>query len=358
MTNPLDFGDIYDLDMFTYTVDKALSLDNVDGMVLSMPFSPDMARMLERVPEMGQVFQGVLAFSEKYDKPIAFSFFTEREYLDHLKEVLDFPIFDDAVQSVRGMRFLRDFTRSKEQVAVPIPFYPVAPSQVSEILQRARIENRNELFCHEALYILEHCGIRIVKTEFAANLNEAERAAGRLGYPLAMKVVSPQISHKSDVGGVVLNLKSEAELVEASEKMRSSVHEALPDAELRGVTLQAMAPEGHEIILGAKWDPLAGHVLMLGLGGIFVEVMEDVSFRVLPVSREDVREMIEELKGHRILKGFRGGKSADLEALCDAILRLAQLLKDFPEIKELDINPLMILVEGKGLIALDARILL
>jgi acyl-CoA synthetase (NDP forming) len=357
MTNPLDFGDIYDLDMFMYTVDKVLGLDNIDGMVLSMPFSPDMARMLEKVPEMGQVFQNVLAFSEKYDKPIAFSFFTEKEYLDHLKELLNFPIFDDAVQSVRGMRFLRDFTRSKNKTADPIPSYPVKTVLMSDILQKARNENRNELFCHEVLCILEHYGIQTVKTEFAASLDEAGKVAGRLGYPLAMKIVSPQISHKSDVGGVILNLKNEAELVEAYEKMYSSLQETLPDAELRGVTLQVMASEGYEMILGAKWDPSAGHVLMLGLGGIFVEVMEDISFRVVPVSSEDAQEMIAELKGHRILKGFRGSKPADLEALTDTILRLSQLLKDIPEIKELDINPVMILEEGKGLQALDARIL-
>jgi acyl-CoA synthetase (NDP forming) len=117
-----------------------------------------------------------------------------------------------------------------------------------------------------------------------------------------------------------------------------------------------MASEGYEMILGAKWDSSAGHVLMLGLGGIFVEVMEDVSFRVLPVSLEDAQEMIAELKGYRILEGFRGSKPADMDALTDIILRLAQLLKDFPEIKELDINPLMVFEEGKGLQALDARI--
>jgi len=356
MTNPLDFGDIYDLDMFMYTVDKVLGLDNIDGMVLSMPFSPDMARMLEKVPEMGQVFQNVLAFSRIYNKPIAFSFFTEKEYLDHLKELLNFPIFDDAVQSVRGMRFLRDFTRSKNKTADPIPSYPVKTVLVSDILQKARNENRNELFCHEALCILEHYGIRTVKTEFAANLNEAEKAADRLGYPLAMKIVSPQISHKSDVGGVVLNLKNEAELVEAYEKMCSSLQEALPDTELRGVTLQVMASEGYEMILGAKWDPSAGHVLMLGLGGIFVEVMEDISFRVVPLSREDAKEMIEELKGHRILEGFRGGRPADMEALTDTILRLSQLLNDFPEITELDVNPVLLFEKGQGLKALDARI--
>jgi len=356
MTNPLDFGDIYDLEILTYTIDKVLSLDDIDGIVLSMPFSPDMARMLERVPEMGQVFQRVLDFSVKYDKPIAFSFFTEKKHLEHLKDLLSFPIFDDAVQSVRGMKLLREFTRSKEKAAGSFPSYSVATNPVRDILQTAKDERRRELFCHEARRVLDHYGIDIVDTGFASNPEEAGNIARRLEYPLAMKIVSPQISHKSDFGGVALDLKEEADVARAYEEMLRSVEEALPDAEVRGVLLQKMAPMGQEMILGAIRDPSAGHVIMLGMGGVFVEIMEDVSLRTLPLSHEEARGMIAELRGHRVLKGFRGGKPADLEALADAILRLAQFLTDFPEIAEIDVNPIMLFEEGRGLRALDARI--
>jgi acetyltransferase len=131
----------------------------------------------------------------------------------------------------------------------------------------------------------------------------------------------------------------------------------MPDAELRGITLQKMASEGYEMILGAKLHPSTGHAIMLGMGGKFVEIIDDVSFRALPLSREEAGGMIAELKGHGALKGFRGGKPADLEALTDAILRLAQLLADFPELEEIDINPIVVFEEGHGLQALDSRIL-
>jgi acyl-CoA synthetase (NDP forming) len=171
-----------------------------------------------------------------------------------------------------------------------------------------------------------------------------------------MKIVSPQISHKSDLGGVMLNLGDEAALVRAHEEMMRSARNAMPDAELRGVTLQRMASEGYEMILGAKLHPSTGHAVVVGMGGRLVEILDDVSFRVLPLDREEAAEMVAELRGHRALKGFRGGKAADLEALTDAILRLAQLLEEFPALEEIDINPIVVFEEGHGVQALDSRI--
>jgi acetyltransferase len=357
MTNPLDFGDIYDLDMFRYAVDAVLALDNIDGLVLSMPFSPNVAKLLEETPTDSDWFGSTLDLSREFEKPIAVSFFTQKKHLGLLRQRFPLPVFDDAVQSVRAMRFLREFTRSREATRTSPKPHPIEKNPVEKTFETARSEGRNELFCHEALGVLARYGISEIGTGFAADLDAAKRIASELGYPVALKIVSPQISHKSDLGGVVLNLGDEEELAGAYEKMLRSVGDAMPNAELRGVTLQQMAPEGHEMILGAKLHPATGHSLMLGMGGVFVEIMDDVSFRVLPIAREEAEGMIEDLKGHAALKGFRGGKPADLEALREAILRLAQLLEDFPGIQEIDINPIIVLEEGRGLQAVDSRIL-
>jgi acetyltransferase len=356
MTNPLDFGDVYNVEMFRYAVDAVLSLDTIDGLVLSMPFSPHMAKLLGQAPDTDEGFGNTMDLSREFDKPIALSFFTQRKHVDGLRERLALPVFDDAVQSVRAMRFLRDFTRSREKtITLPKP-YVVEKNSVKQVFETARNEQRRELFCHEALRILDRYGIPVIESRFAENLDEARRAAEALRYPVAMKIVSPQISHKSDLGGVVLNLRNEVELARAYEEMFRSVGNGLPDAELRGITLQKMESEGSEMILGAKLYPTAGHAILLGMGGSLVEILDDVSFRIPPISREEAGEMIGELRGHRALKGFRGAKAADLEALTDAILRLAQLLEDFPELEEIDINPIMVLAEGRGVRALDSRI--
>jgi acyl-CoA synthetase (NDP forming) len=254
------------------------------------------------------------------------------------------------------MAFLRDFTLTRQKTRTRPERYPVAPDAVRGILDRASAEQRRELFCHEAIEVLEHYGICAIETEFAADVGQARVAAERLGYPLAMKIVSPQISHKSDLGGVVLDLGDEAELVDAFERVQRSVREAMPEAELRGMVLQKMAGAGQEMILGAESHPSTGHALMLGMGGTLVEILDDVSFRIPPLSREEAAEMIEELRGHRVLSGFRGGASADLRALSDAVLRLAQLVEDFPEIEQIDVNPLVVYGKGRGLRALDSRI--
>jgi len=356
MTNPLDFGDIYNLQMFLYTVEEVMKLDYIDGMLLSMPFSPDLAALIDKAPGTGDVFQRILDCSREHDKPIAISFFTQKQFVDGLSGRFSVPIYDDAVDSVRAMAFLRDFTLAKQKTRTLPDRYSVARDSVRDLLDSAKKEQRRELFCHEAIRVLEHYGISAIETEFAADLDQARAAAERLGYPLAMKIVSPQISHKSDLGGVVLNLRGESELVEAHERMRQSVQRLMPDAELLGMTLQRMASAGHEMILGAESHPSTGHAIMLGMGGTLVDLLDDVSFRIPPLSHEEAGEMIEELRGHRVLAGFRGERPADLSALSDAILRLAQLLEDFPEIEQIDVNPIVVFEEGRGLQALDSRI--
>jgi acetyltransferase len=173
-----------------------------------------------------------------------------------------------------------------------------------------------------------------------------------------MKVISENISHKSDVGGVQLNLRHRINVEEAFDDMNARIRNAFPEAKLDGVMVQPMAIGGRELILGGRQDNQFGPVILVGMGGIFVEVFEQASMRIGPVSRQGAMDMIEELNGAQILMGVRGQKRFDIDAIADAIVRLSQLLMDFPQIRELDINPLRIFHEGEGCMALDARMIL
>jgi acyl-CoA synthetase (NDP forming) len=187
---------------------------------------------------------------------------------------------------------------------------------------------------------------------------EAINAAKTLGFPVAMKVISREISHKSDVGGVQLNLRSEAGVGTAYRDMVQRIRQAYPEAKIEGVLIQPMATGGRELIIGGRQDGQFGPVVMVGLGGIFVEIFGEVSLRVAPLSAREAREMIDELRGIAMFKGVRGSKPSDLNAVIEALLRLSMLLGDLPEIREIDINPLRVFQEKEGCLGLDVRMIL
>ncbi len=175
---------------------------------------------------------------------------------------------------------------------------------------------------------------------------------------MALKIISDDISHKSDAGGLVLNIPDAQALERAYTTMLEKLKRDLPQAKLEGVLLQPMVSEGRELILGGRQDPQFGPVVLVGMGGIFVEILNEVSLRVAPITERDAWEMIEELRGVKVLKGARGEQASDLQAVVQALLRLSQLLVDQPQIKEVDINPLRVFGEGEGCRALDARMIL
>lgn len=230
------------------------------------------------------------------------------------------------------------------------------PEKVAAIL--SQFASRRVLGEAESRLVLDAYGVSLIPGALARNAEEAVEAAERLGFPVVMKVVSPQILHKSDVGGIRLNLKSPGEVREAFSEMMTRLQSLLPHADLEGVLIEAMAPAGHEVIIGMRRDPNFGPVMMFGLGGIYVELFRDVAFRVAPLTHDDALEMIFETRAGRLLSGFRNQPIADLEAILDAILRLSHLSLDFPEIQEAEINPLLVRPKGEGAVALDCRILL
>ena len=209
----------------------------------------------------------------------------------------------------------------------------------------------------ESRPLLEAYGIPLVDAIKATTAEEAAGASEQLGFPVVMKIISPQLLHKSDAGGIRLNLRSSEEVVAAFGEMMQTIHNARPDAQIEGVLVEKMAPKGLEVIIGMRRDPGFGPLMMFGLGGIYVELFKDVSFRVAPLSRRDARQMIERTRAGRLLTGFRGSTPADVDAVVEVMLRLSQIAMDFPEIDEIEINPLIVYEEGKGALALDSRLI-
>ncbi len=230
-------------------------------------------------------------------------------------------------------------------------------SNVRDIIAKALEEGRSKLLEHEAYEILEKYGLPAPKYGLAKTPEEAAEIAEKIGYPVVLKIVSPDIVHKSDVGGVILNLNSAKEVKEAFNKIMGNVKEKAPKAKIAGILVQEMVPQDLEVIVGATRDPIFGPVVMFGLGGVFVEVLRDVSFRVVPLTEEDAYEMLEEIKAKKILEGYRHIKPRDKKAIVKIILGVSKIMEENPEISELDLNPIMVFPEGQGAKIADVRII-
>ena len=224
------------------------------------------------------------------------------------------------------------------------------------IIDRARTQGRKILTEVESKQLLEEAGIPTAHARLATSRDAAVQAARDIGFPVVLKVVSPQISHKSDVGGVRLDLKSPEEVAAAFDEITAAARRAAPDATIDGVSVQQMARPGIEVIVGVSTDPQFGPVIMFGLGGVLVEVLKDVSFRIIPIALRDARQMIHEIKGFPLLEGYRGQDPADLAALESLLLRVSEFVEQQPEVSELDLNPIFAYKDGA--LAVDARIVL
>ena len=228
--------------------------------------------------------------------------------------------------------------------------------KVNAVFNKARKEGRKYLLEPEAKTICKEYGIPVTNFKVAKNEMEVVQFAEEIGYPLVLKIVSLDIIHKFDVGGVILNLNSETEVRTAYNGILENVKKHKPNARIKGMLVQEMAPQSTEVIVGATKDPQFGPALMFGLGGIFVEVLKDVTFRIAPISESDAREMITEVKAYPILKGYRGQPPADVEAIVKILRNTSRLVMEHQKIKELDLNPIM--VYEKGAKTVDARIIL
>ena len=226
----------------------------------------------------------------------------------------------------------------------------------NQIINNARKQGRTILTEIESKKVFRDAGINTIETRLASSQKEAIALSDQIGFPVVLKVASPDISHKSDAGGVRVGLKNNGEVDKAYEEIMASARQKYPTANIEGVSVQSMARPGIEIIIGMFKDSQFGPVLMFGLGGILVEVLKDVSFRIVPLTRRDAREMIKEIKGYSLLEGYRGQEPANIPFLEDLLLKVSDFVEQTPEIKEIDLNPIFAYKDGA--VVVDARIVL
>lgn len=224
------------------------------------------------------------------------------------------------------------------------------------IFDQAKKEGRSILTEFESKKLLKQMGIPVVETRLAKNLKEVVSISHRIGFPVVLKITSPDVVHKTDSGGVKLDLKNASDVKKGYKDIVNSVRKKYPRAHIHGVSVQKMVRPGTEVIIGTSKDPQFGPVIMFGVGGIFVEVLKDVSFRVIPLTRKDAQEMIREIKGFPLLQGYRGKEPANIPALVGMILRISQVITKNPQIREMELNPIFA-YKDKAL-AVDARIIL
>ena len=227
---------------------------------------------------------------------------------------------------------------------------------IKQIIEKAKSENRNLLTEIEAKQVFKEAGLQVTDTRLATNKKDTVAMSTAMGFPVVLKIVSPDIIHKTEANGVKLNLKTADDVAKAFDEIMASAKEKFPQANINGVTVQKMAAPGLEIIIGMTLDAQFGPVLMFGLGGIFVEVMKDVSFGITPLTKRDAGEMIRSIKGYPLLNGFRGAPKIDVANLESWLLKLSDFAQTYPEVKEFDLNP--IFAYAQGAMVVDARIIL
>lgn len=234
----------------------------------------------------------------------------------------------------------------------PVTFMSI----IDDIISTAQSENRTYLLENESKTILQEYKLPITQFKVAVTEDEAVNAAETIGYPVVLKILSPDVIHKSDVGGVLINIKDADGVRKGYQTIMVNVKKHKKKAHIKGIFVEEFAPKGIEVIIGAIKDPQFGPALMFGLGGIFVEVLKDVSFRVAPITKYDAGEMIKEIKGYPILTGIRGQEPSDLKALKEILLKVSKLVMDYSIINQLDLNP--VFSYSKGAKCVDARIIL
>ena len=333
-TNPLDLGDVFDFDVYLEITERVLEEAGVDGVLvvhsyaLGADFEPSM-RFIQRSGEL----------SREYGKPVIFCLIAHKEHLLSFKEAGSLPVFthvDDALTAMhRSLEHVRRRACRDGEVR-PLPFSRKAGG--------SRRLPAGLLAVRDLFGLLEEYGLSVAESRVVKGLIEGLDAAESIGYPVTLKTASPDLLHKTEEGGVILDLKDSPSLKRAFRSLEADTY-----------LVQRMVPSGCEIIIGGRRDPEFGPVVLVGMGGILVEVYKDVAVRVAPVDREEARGMVEELKGADILKGFRGREPFDIEYLVTALVNVSRLLMDHTEIKDLDINPLILLDEGGGLVV-DAKL--
>ncbi len=347
--NPVDVIGDATADRYRAVLEAVAADPGVDGLLaLATP---------QAMTDMEKFAQAVLEVGRSSGKPILPAFMGEASLreatlLFRRAGLLNFPFPDEAVKALEAM--VR-YQGRRERPIAPIRLL-VDHGRVMSLLQRLLDRGPAALGEAEAREVIGAYGFRGPKSVRATSASEAAEAAERIGYPVVLKIAAPEILHKSDVGGVCLGLTNRDAVLRAYAQVMTQAATAAPHAHLEGVLVQEQVTGGREVILGMARDAQFGPLLMFGLGGIYVEALKDVTFRIAPLARAEAEAMVREVRAFPLLQGVRGEPPADLAALVEDILRLSQLVTDFPEIAEIDINPLLVRSKGEGTVALDARI--
>jgi acetyltransferase len=350
--NPVDvLGDARS-DRYMAALEAVLHDPGVDGVVVIV--TPQTST------DIVETAKGVVAISHRSDKPIMGCWMGKQEAMAGINilaknEVPNYHFPERAVGALGAMYAHRQWLNQPE---AEIAAFDVDRDAVRAVFERVRSEGRTGIGDSEAQAILDAYGIPTPHSRVLATPDEAVAYAQEIGYPVVAKIASPDILHKSDVGGIMVGLKNDEQVREAFPTLIQRAKAHMPDATIWGVQIQEMVTNAREVIIGMNRDPQFGPLIMFGLGGIYVEVLADVTFRVAPMTQAQARSMVEEIRSYKLLTGVRGQAPSDLEATIDAILRISQLATDFPEIAELDINPLLVRDAGKGAVAVDMRLIL
>jgi acetyl coenzyme A synthetase (ADP forming)-like protein len=333
---------------------ELIALDpNVDGM-LCIVTPQAMTDIVETANAIGKL-------SQRIDKPVL-GVFMGGERAKAGEDVLssyNIPNYKFPEQAAKAFAAMRDYAVARDRPDPEYVTYDVDRDTVKAVFQQVRAEGRVAVGEAESRKVAEVYGLRLPKNELATSADEAVRFATEIGYPVVLKIASPDILHKTDVGGVKVGLQNATDVRDAYDLIVYRATRYVPDARIWGCLVQEMVPtDGVEVLVGMSRDPQFGPLVTFGLGGILVEALKDVTFRVAPFGRKDAEEMLDEIRAHTLLEGVRGRPPVDREALVAVLLRVGQMVTDFPEIVEMDINPLMVYEHGRGAITLDMRLVL
>ncbi len=348
--NPVDIVGDADFNRFDHVLNLVLAHKNV-GSVIAM-CTPSATLDYNKLAEV------IVNVSKKHDKTILASLMGLDEGIRN-KEILadgGIPHYKYAESAIRALKAMIRFTQWSQAPEGRVQEFKANKKKVVQIFAKVREEGRKNLLEEEGQEVLKAYGVPLPKSILAKKDREAVVAAKKIGYPVVMKIASPQIIHKSDAGGVKVGLKTPQEVKKAFQEIIKNAKRYDKKAMIKGVIVQEMIKGGKETIVGSKQEPGFGPVVMFGMGGIYVEVLKDVTFRIAPVTNTEAQEMISTIKTNRLLQGVRGEKPSDTQKLSECIQKISQLVTDFGEIKELDLNPVLVFEKGKGCKVVDVRI--
>jgi acetyl coenzyme A synthetase (ADP forming)-like protein len=348
--NPVDvLGDAL-ADRYEFALDLVLADPNVNSVVVLL--TP------QAMTQAQETAEAVVKVAQGKGKPVLACFLGASKVEAGLQILRqgNVPQYDSPESAVATLKVMVDYVRWRNRPKRVVRLFPVNRRKVESIIERHLRRGMLDIGESEAKEILEAYGFATPKGSIATTAEQAGNIAEQLGYPVVLKIWSPDILHKSDVGGVKVGLRSEQEVRDAFDLMMYRIPKKRPDAHILGVLVQEMVRSGKEVIIGMHRDPHFGPLMMFGMGGIMVEVLKDVSFYLAPLTAEDAKQMLLNTKTYHILKGVRGQEGVDIEAIAEGLQRVSQLVTEFPEIKEMDINPFVVGAPGTTPIAVDARI--